>query len=326
MDKDLIFLTGATGFVGRHILASLLENDADVIALTRKNQSDVLEKINNSYPNRLKVVYGDLTNKIDMPEEVTTIYHCAGVILNEEQMQAVNVEGTRRMVEAALVRGCRLIHLSSAGVVGKTKDHLIDENTACNPYNKYEQSKYEAEKIVLDGIKRGLKAQILRPTTIIGTGRAENQDSILQMFRTIKRGWYRNIGNGLHNLIHVNEVVRVMHMLNSDAIPNGGIFISNNPIGFRDMANIVRLETTGQSGEIGSIPYGLAFMAAICGSALSFVSGRRIPLTLSRFQALTDKRVFSQDRIVSKLGYQPLHPIEDYVKILCHDYIKQGLL
>lgn len=128
-----------------------------------------------------------------------------------------NLQGAK----AALERGCRLIHLSSAGVVGKSKNYLIDENTICQPGNIYESSKYKAEKIVLDGIANGLRAQILRPTIIFGAGHNENQDSFLQLLKAMKRRRYRNIGKGIYNLIHVNEVVRVMRMLDSDAVQMG---------------------------------------------------------------------------------------------------------
>ena len=132
----------------------------------------------------------------------------------------------------------------------KSKSRLIDENTICKPQNVYESSKYEAEKIVLDGITNGLQAQILRPTIIFGAGRNENKDSFLQLLRAMKRRTYRNIGNGIYNLIHVNEVVRVMRMLDSDAIPNGGIYFISTPIYFRDMDRIVKKETTGKSEEL----------------------------------------------------------------------------
>jgi len=320
MKKKTVFVTGATGFVGKHLVKKLLEDNIYIFALTRQKQAELL-----GVPN-IQIYIGDITERIQIPEDVSTIYHCAGVISQEEQMQKVNVEGTRRIVEAALTRGCRLIYLSSAGVVGRSNDYLINENTACQPQNMYERSKYEAEKIVLDGINRGLKTQILRPTIIFGTGRAHNQDSFLHLLRSIKHGKYRNIGNGIYNIVHLDEVVRVMRMLDNDNISNGGLYIINSPVHFKDMARIVKAEITGRSAETGSIPYGVAFMAATLLTLISFIIRKPLPLTLSRFRALTNKTIFSQNLLVERLNYQPLLPVEEYIKKTCHDYESAGLL
>jgi len=230
------------------------------------------------------------------------------------------------MVEAALERGCRLIHLSSAGVVGKSKNRFIDENTICKPQNVYESSKYEAEKIVLDGIANGLQAQILRPTIIFEAGHKENRDSFLQLFRAMKRGTYKNIGNGIYNLIHVNEVVRVMRMLDSDAPPNGGIYFINTPIYFRDMDRIVKKATTGKFEESFSIPYGAAVLAGVVFSLLVKLSRRNMPLTLSRVRALVNQKVYSQELLVKMLKYQPLFSVEEYIEKTCNYYCEQGML
>ncbi len=326
MEKRQIFLTGATGFVGRHLLANLLKDNISVVAMTRQKEPDILKYKTGNYGGKLQFFKGDIRNKINLPAGITTIYHCAGVIFQEEKMQEVNEEGTRRVVKAALERGCRLIHLSSAGVVGKSKDCLIDENTICKPQDVYESSKYEAEKIVLDGIANGLQAQILRPTIIFGAGRKENQDSFLHLLRAMKRGTYRNIGNGIYNLIQVNEVVRVMRMLDSDAIPNGGIFLINTPIYFRDMDGIVKKATTGKSEESFNIPYGAAVLAGVVFSLLAKLSRRNMPLSLSRVQALANRKVYSQDRLVRILKYQPLFSVEEYIEKICNYYSEQGVL
>ena len=325
MEKRQIFLTGATGFVGRHLLTNLLKDNVSVVAMTRQKEPDILKHKTGNYNGRLQFYRGDIRNKINLPTGITSVYHCAGAIFQKEKMQEVNVEGTHRVVKAALERGCRLIHLSSAGVVGKSKNHSIDENTICKPRNVYESSKYEAEKIVLDGIAKGLQAQILRPSIIFGAGRKESQDRFLQLCRAIKRGIYRNIGNGIFNLIHVNEVVRVMRMLDSDA-PNGGIYFINTPIYFRDMDRIVKKETTGKFEESFNLPYGVAVLAGVVFSFLSKLSRRDMPLTLSRVRVLVRQKVYSQERLVRLFKYQPLFSVEEYIRKMCNYYSEQGML
>lgn len=326
MEKRQIFLTGATGFVGRHLLTNLLKDNVSVVAMTRQKEPDILKHETVNYNGKLQFFRSDIRDKINLPTGITSIYHCAGVIFQEEKMQEVNVEGTYRVVKAALERGCRLIHLSSAGVVGKSKNRLIDENTICKPQDVYESSKYKAEKIVLDGIANGLQAQILRPTIIFGAGRNENRDSFLHLLRAMERGTYRNIGNGIYNLIHVNEVGRVMRMLDNNAIPNGGIYFINTPIYFRDMDGIVKKATTGKSEESLNIPYGAAALAGVVFSLLAKLSRKNIPLTLSRVRALANQKVYLQDRLVKMLKYQPLFSVEEYIEKICNYYSEQGIL
>jgi len=89
-----------------------------------------------------------------------------------------------------------------------------------------------------------------------------------------------------------------MRMLDSDAIPNGGIFIINTPIFFRDMDCIVKKATTGKSEESLNIPYGAAVLAGVVFSLLAKLCRRNMPLTLSRVRALSNRRVYLQERLL----------------------------
>jgi len=166
MDKKSInkkiFVTGATGYVGQNLVNSLIKKEYEVYVLTR-NKSSIFS--NNK---KINIIIGDITDPIIIPKDINTIYHCAGIIYQPEEMERVNVLGTKNIVDIALQNKCKLIYLSSAGIIGKTKDNILDENTICNPQNSYEISKYKAEQIVIDASKKGLCAYILRPTTIFG--------------------------------------------------------------------------------------------------------------------------------------------------------------
>ena len=76
--------------------------------MTGQRESDILSHKTGSYNGKLQFFTRDIRNKINLPAGITSIYHCAGVIFQEEKMQEVNVEGTYRVVKAALERGCRL--------------------------------------------------------------------------------------------------------------------------------------------------------------------------------------------------------------------------
>ena len=317
MKNRAVLVTGATGFIGKYVVSHLLEEGLRIFVLVPDGE-DYTPPENRD----VEIMRGDITGPLRIPDEVSAIYHCAGVIKREELMEPVNVRGTRNVVEAAIGHNCRLIHLSSAGVVGDTKEKVVDEETLCNPNSLYEKTKFRAEEIVRQGINRGLKAQILRPTIVFGTGRAPQDDSFLQLIRAITAGNYRNIsgGSGIYNIIYAGEVARAMPSLDDDAIPNGSVFIINTPVRFSEFASIISSAAGKDNIKIGNIPYIAALSAAAVFSLLSLLTGRKRSLTFSRLKALTEKRSFSQDRLVSTTSYRPLHTVAEYLKKVCMEY------
>jgi dihydroflavonol-4-reductase len=229
-----VLVTGATGYVGKSLVNYLIKNSYMVYVLTRKESSIFTNK------NSVTVIIGDITDPIALPEGVNTIYHCAGVITDTNEMERVNVQGTQNIVNIALQNKCKLIHLSSAGVIGKTKIKTLTEETECHPHNLYELSKYKAEQIVLRGVTNGLKAQILRPTTIFGFKEDPKKDTFFQLAKSMRTGLYRNIGHGIYNIVHIDEVVMALIMLDEEGLSNGGVYQVNNTITYEDMNILVK--------------------------------------------------------------------------------------
>lgn len=317
MKSRAVLVTGATGFIGRYVVPHLLDEGLRVLALIPEGE-------NYTFPadKAVETVKGDIIGTLQIPAEVSAIYHCAGVIKREELMETVNVRGTQNVVDAAIGHNCRLIHLSSAGVVGNTKEKIVDEETPCSPDSPYEKTKFRAEEVVRQGIGRGLKAQILRPTIVFGTGRAPQDDSFLQLIRTIAAGNYRNIrgGSGIYNIVYAGEVARAMSALDDDAVPNGGLFIINTPIRFSEFASIISATAGKNNVKTGNIPYAAALTATAVFSLLYLLTGKKRGLTFSRLNALTERRTFSQDRLVHETAYRPLHSVDEYLIKVCKEY------
>ena len=317
MKNRAVLVTGATGFIGKYVVSHLLDEGVRIFALVPEGE-EYFPPANNA----IEIIKGDIAGPLQIPSGVSSIYHCAGVIMKEEEMERVNVRGTQNVVEAAIERGCRMIHLSSAGVVGKTNKKTINEETPCRPDSLYEKTKLRAEEIVRQGIGRGLKAQILRPTIVFGTGRAPEDDSFLQLIRSIASGRYRNIrgGSGIYNIVYAGEVARTMFALDDDAIPNGSVFIINTPICFSEFASIISATAGKDNVKTGNIPYVAALTAAAVFSLLHLLTGKKRGLTFSRLNALTERRTFSQDRLVHETAYRPLHTVAKYLKKVCMEY------
>ncbi|OGI95611.1 hypothetical protein A2917_03620 [Candidatus Nomurabacteria bacterium RIFCSPLOWO2_01_FULL_42_17] len=297
MIKKKIFITGATGYVGQHLVNSLIEKGYQIYVLIRK-ESPIFSNNKN-----INIIIGDITDPINLPPDIDTIYHCAGVIWETEQMEKVNVLGTKNIVKIARRNNCQLIHLSSAGVI--------------NPHNAYEWSKYRGEKIVLDGIKIGLKAHILRPTTIFGPGKNREGNSFLGLIKSMRNGSYKNIGQGIYNIVHVDEVVKAMIQLSEADIPYGGIYLVNNPIAFKDIDILVKSLPPAITKKTKTIPYPIAWFATIALTLACFITRRKNPLTFSRLKALTNTTAYSEEKIMEAINFKNTLPVEEYIKQVC---------
>jgi nucleoside-diphosphate-sugar epimerase len=321
-----VLVTGATGFVGRRLTTSLLEDGLDVYALTRDGSFD--------FDGKDKIVKGDITQEFEIPPAVESVFHCAGFWSDKDSaaekawLEKINVGGTEQVVKATLARRCRLVHLATATYAGEAGNGSVDEDVPCHPRTFYEQTKYEAEMIVRKAAGAGLKAQILRPTFIFGTGRKPVDDPFLQLLIAIKTRRYRNIGSGdgTYNIIHVSEVVQALRALDDDEIPNGGIYFINSPITFKGMSRVVGNATTGGAKESQSIPFSVAYGVALLFTLVSTVTGRRMSLSLSRLKTLTNRKVYSQERLVNRTQYRPLRSVEERIVQVCREYAEGGLL
>ena len=160
--KIVACVTGGTGIIGRQIVRGLLKKGYEVRILTRQtpagNKSGAI------------IFKGCVENNDTLAPFVRgckLLFHCAGEKEDRSRMMEVNVRGTAQIMslleENKIEYFC---YISSAGVIGKTVNQMVDEDTPGHPQNVYEESKYAAEKLVLQGIP-GCKTVILRPTNVI---------------------------------------------------------------------------------------------------------------------------------------------------------------
>lgn len=160
MEPPIACVTGATGMIGRRIVAKLLTLGCRVRILTRRH-----------YVNQqVRVFKASLADEVELNEFMRGadfVFHCAAELTDESKMREVNAHGTALIT--ALVDKYHIKHycyLSSAGVVGRTTQEFVDEDTPCRPQNLYEETKLEAEKFAEHRIE-GCNTIILRPTNVV---------------------------------------------------------------------------------------------------------------------------------------------------------------
>src|SRR5512143_649335 len=167
-------VTGGTGFIGSNIALRLAERHWDVRILERPGATrELLEG------GPFEFIPGDVLQPETLPPAmrgIDVVFHAAGVVDYWKQgvdcMYQVNVEGTRNVMAAALAAGIeRVVHTSSTAAMGIHPNVLVDETFGFNVKPErfvYGHSKYLAEEIVFEYVKKGLPVVIVNPTTVIG--------------------------------------------------------------------------------------------------------------------------------------------------------------
>jgi dihydroflavonol-4-reductase len=167
----MILVTGASGFLGRHLVAHLVTNGFRVRALVR-------EASHTRYIKDLAdLAYGDLHDADSLnraAEGCQYVIHTAALFRfwgSQAAFEHTNVQGVANVLEAARRGGVeRFVHISTAAVVGATpRGQLIDETTPCFPADPYQRSKYDGENLVrMFSQGAGLDAIVLRPGAFYG--------------------------------------------------------------------------------------------------------------------------------------------------------------
>jgi nucleoside-diphosphate-sugar epimerase len=173
-DKNVL-VTGATGFIGSHLVKRLLREGAMVHALVRNTK-----KAKRMLPDVVRIIRGDMTDSSSLHSAVKgqqVIYHLAAALAHLHKpmstFRKVNVEGTRHLAEASLDHDVdRFIYISSVAVYGHDTEELVDERSPHRKSNApYSDTKIEAEDIVRTMCQeRGLPSVIVQPSHTYGTG------------------------------------------------------------------------------------------------------------------------------------------------------------
>lgn len=169
-----IFLTGGSGLIGSHVAGRLIQSGHDVVALQRpSSDTSFLEA------HGCQIHVGDVRDSIEdhIPRMrgCHAVVHCAALIygsMSWPEVRAVNVDGTRNVLQAAAEAGVsRAVHVSSVAVYGDPGDH-IDESAPMDrplrPADLYARSKREAETVAMRFHGRGMALTILRPSAVYG--------------------------------------------------------------------------------------------------------------------------------------------------------------
>ncbi len=182
-----VLITGATGYLGIHILRELIDSDAEnIYCLVRGKSLEAAESrlrtllfyyfsdaFKDLFGTRLHVILGDVTSDFGEGLQVDTIFNCAAIVKHFSEgteIEDVNIGGAQRSVDYCLKTGAKLVHVSTASTrglwAGEIKDDIFTEQRLYMGQflgNKYIYSKFIAERLILNAVAlHGLSAKIMR--------------------------------------------------------------------------------------------------------------------------------------------------------------------
>ncbi len=304
MSAGRVLVTGATGLIGRRLVAALLAEDTPVRVFTRGRSSPPPE-----WAGRVETAIGDLADPAALASACAgcaQVFHLAGEWRAPDCFRAVNVDGTRQVLRAAASAGAQhVVHLSSVGVMGTRAAGPVDEAAPCRPRDPYEQSKLEAEQwALLWAGETGVPVAALRPTIVFGPRPAGEADSLLVWLRALQAGRYAHLDRrAVANYVYVDDVAAAC--LAAAARRAHGVFIVADPCPLADFVAAMA-EALGVPAPRAVIPLPLAYLGALGLGLVSAVLRRPNPLTLARVRALSNRTLFRSTQSETALGWRPL--------------------
>jgi dihydroflavonol-4-reductase len=310
------FVTGGTGFVGRHVVEQLTSLGWHVVALHRPT-SDVTHL--KTYGAELAV--GSITDAASlaraMPERCDAVFHVAGNTSlwsgGDAQQTRENVDGTRFVVETAIARKAqRLVHTSTEGAFGEQHavfDETAKSNALASTVN-YERSKYLGELEVLKGVAQGLEACIMCPGHIVGKYDASQWARIITL---VYKGKLPGVPPGKGTWAHAGQVAKA-HITAVDKGRSGERYLLGGVWGtYLELVTFVG-ELTGKKVPKRPMP-GWVIRALGRVSQWGSMVTKRAPTVTPEIAVGTSRppHLFKSDKAIRELGYEAVS-LKDMVR------------
>ena len=240
----MILVTGATGFLGAHLLQELSKQDVSVRALYHKKLPET------DFGNKIEWQQCNLLDTVEIEAamiSVTKVIHCAAIVSfdsrKSREMIEQNVAITANLVNAELISDVeKFIHISSIAALGRrlptndSKDKLyIDEDTPwieSKNNSAYAESKYLAELEVWRGFAEGLNTIILNPSVILGEGDWNKGSARLMQVVAKEFPWFTE---GINGWVDVKDVVQTILLSLESKISGERYIINNGNYAYKDI-------------------------------------------------------------------------------------------
>jgi len=311
--KYKVLITGASGFIGSHLINTLINKGYFVRGIYRNNKISDRIKINTK--ESFEEVKADLSNIADLTQIVKDcdiVIHSAGLASDWGSFDIFkenNYTATVNLLNITKKEGCgTFIYISSAAVHG-FGEHL--DSTETGPYYKlkysYSRTKKMAEDYSLKENSSNFKVVVIRPGNVYGPG---DYTSTYAMFRQIKKGSMGYIGGGRAYTcpVYIDDICEgIAATLTADNISGEVINITDGQrVTWKEYVDRM-YEVSGSSKHPINLPVWSAYLAAffLTGFYKIFQFKRAPALTLYRVDQASNNYHFNNMKAIKKLGFSP---------------------
>ncbi|WBV52486.1 NAD-dependent epimerase/dehydratase family protein [Chryseobacterium gambrini] len=330
----MVFVTGATGILGRVIVLELLKKGKNVRAAKRPTSN--LNEVRHSYTfytenpddffNRIEWVDVDFNDMYSLQEalkEVDEVYHCAAKVSfhphDEKEMYRTNIKGTENLLYACEGSGVKkFLHVSSIAVLDNFNEKgELDEDSDFNPkldHSAYALSKHLSEMEVWRASAEGLNVVIVNPGIIIGSGNWGNSSG--DVFPTFEKNSFTFSGGSSY--VDVRDVAEIsIELMEKNIFGERFIVIAENRR-YAELGKQIRSRLNLKEAKI------LSDFQLNIGVLANTLFGWLIPAlrmtTRSNVKSISEMNTVSNEKIKSRLNYQFI-PLSESIDFHLNNYI-----
>jgi dihydroflavonol-4-reductase len=321
-------ITGATGFVGRHVAEVLLHEGWEVHALRRRTSPRYLEVWSG-----LKWFEGDIRSALDVGQAMegcSAVFHVAADYRlwcpHPDEIYENNVNGTEVILAEALKRKVhRVVYTSTVGALGLLKNGAPSNENAPVSFRDmvghYKRSKYLAERKVEEYLDRGLPVVMVHPSTPIGPGdhKPTPTGKIIVDFLNGRIPAY--VETGL-NLVHVRDVAVGHHLAYECGKVGEKYILGHRNLTLAELFNLLE-KLTGRKAPRVKLPFLPVLAFAAIGHAWSRLTKAEPLVSLEAVRMAKRRMFFDAGKAVTELGL-PQTPVEEALIDAVEWYLRNG--
>lgn len=224
-----VLVTGATGFIGQHLVRKIIAENYPVRVLSRPTSQRPEE-----FAKNVEWITGDVTEPATLEaavRDVDVIFHLAGAIRasNAAAFTAANVTGTKNLLDAVAAHGkkdARFIYVSSLSASGPSVHWSPkSEDEPCYPVSEYGQSKLEAEIEVLKR-KHKIWCAIVRPAVVYGPG--DKESLIFFKIAQSRMNPHLGVAKRYVSMIYISDLIELLWTVVLSSQPSGEIYFAGD--------------------------------------------------------------------------------------------------
>ena len=316
----VVFVTGATGFLGSHVARALAEQGADLRLLVRptsnlKNLQGLL-----SQGKSAETATGDLRDPASLEKAMAgcdTVFHVAADyrlwVRDPGEMYRSNVDGTRALLEAARKSGVRrMVYTSSVATMGFTKNgYPADEDSPvalADMIGHYKRSKFMAEQVALEAGRSGMHVVTVNPTTPVGEQDVKPTPTGRIVLDFLKRKFPAYVETGL-NLVDATVCAQGHIAALEKGKPGERYILGGENLTLKQILDKLG-RITGLSSPKIKLPYFFAFATGVIDEAVTGRLLKREPRATIDTVRMGKKKMFaSSDKAERELGWK-IVPVE----------------